>query len=75
MVGLASDCDLLRGNFAEDADGDSWAGEGVAPDKIFGDAEVGAEDADLVFEEFAEGLDELKFHVFEETTDVLWVVG
>lgn len=71
VIGLTSDRDLLRGDFAENANSDSRAGEGVPPDEILRNAKVGSEDADLVFEELAEGLDELEFHVLQETTDVL----
>lgn len=72
-IRFARDAQLLRGDFAEDADREAGPGEGVPPDEVGGDAELGAEGADFVFEEFAEGLDEFEVHVRGEAADV--VVG
>src|ERR1700722_11789959 len=39
LVGVAEDAEALGGDVADDADGQSRAGEGVAPDEGFGQAE------------------------------------
>jgi hypothetical protein len=48
VVGLLKNLDLLAGDLAEDADGKTGAGEGVAADEVGGDIEESAECADFV---------------------------
>lgn len=59
VIGSSGDIDTLRGDFAQDTDGDARAGEGVSHDEFVGDAEFATKGSDFVFEELAEGLDEL----------------
>lgn len=75
VVGLAGNVDLFWGYLTEDTDGNSWSWEGVAPDEILWNAEVGTEDADLILEELTERLNELEVHVLEETTNILQTVS
>ncbi len=72
-VGLAQGLQAIPGEGAEAADGEAGAGEGLAPDDFVGQAEGGAEAAHFVFEEEAQGLDELEVHVVGQAADV--VVG
>ena len=71
VVGLARNADLLARNLAKDADRDTRTGEGVAPDKLLVDAKLDAQGADFVFEELAQGFDELEVHVCRKATDVV----
>lgn len=59
--------------FAEDAHAQAGAGEGVAVDHVVGQAELEADFADFVFEQLAQGFDELELHVLGEAAHV--VVG
>ena len=59
--------------FAEDAHAQAGAGEGVAVDHVVGQAELEADFAHFIFEQLAQGFDELEFHVLGEVADV--VVG
>ena len=56
---------------AGDADGEAGAGEGVAADKTFGQAELAAERADFVLEQFAQRLDELHVHALGQAADIV----
>ena len=58
-VGIAQGIELLARDLAEDADGKAGAGEGLAHDQIFRQAELAAELADLVLEQQAQRLDDL----------------
>ena len=71
FVGVAEDGEFVFGDFADAADGEAGAGEGVAPDDVFGETEEEAELADFVFEEVAEGFDEFEAELFGETADVV----
>ncbi len=71
FVGLAEDGEFFGGDFADAADGEAGAGEGVAPDDVFGEAEEEAEFADFVFEEVAEGFDEVEAEFSGEAADVV----
>jgi hypothetical protein len=73
VVGLAGNADLVGGDLSDDTDGNSGTGEGVTPDKLLWDSEVGSHDANLVLEELTKGLDNLELHVGGETSNV--VVG
>ena len=71
-VRLADDVQLLLGDLADDADGKARAGEGLTPDKAFGQAELNAELAHLVLEETAQGFDDLlEVHMVGEPADVV----
>ena len=63
--------DAVGGDFAEDADGESGAGEWLALEDVFGHAEVAADFADFVFEEVFERLDELELHALGQASDVV----
>ena len=71
FVGLAEEVEFFFGDFADAADGEAGAGEGVTPDDVFGEAEEEAHFADFVFEEIAEGFDELEAELFGEAADVV----
>ncbi len=62
-----------RGHLADDADAEARAREGVAPDDLGGQAELLADQADLVLEQGAQRLDELELQVLGQAADV--VVG
>ena len=70
-VGPLEQGDLLGRDLADDADAEAGAGEGLAPDDLVGEAELGAEGAHLVLEQAAEGLDQLELHVLGEAADVV----
>ncbi len=61
----------LARDFAEAADGEAGAGEGVPPDDFFGQAELQAELADFVFEQVAQRLDEVEAEFGGEAADVV----
>ena len=71
-VGLAQDRELLAGDLAGAADGEAGAGEGVAADEALGQAELAAEGADLVLEELAQRLDELRGCIRSGRPPTLW---
>ena len=74
VVGVAQDVEaLLRRLAADDADREAGPGEGLAPDEALGQAELGADGADLVLEQRAQRLDELELEVLGQAADV--VVG
>ena len=72
-VGLAQQVETFPGDFADDADAQARAGEGLAPDDLVGQAELGADGAHLVLEEGAQRFDELELDVLGQAADV--VVG
>ncbi len=53
-IGLLSDGDAFRRDFARNAHGEAGAGEWMTPQSAVRDAEAGTEGADFVFEEFGE---------------------
>jgi len=71
FVGFLKQGHAFRGDFAEDAHGESRAREGLAAEDLFGHGEVAADAADFVFEEVAQGLDELELHEFGQAADVV----
>lgn len=70
-VGFLQDGDTVGGDFSEDADSETGAGEGLALEDLFGHLQVAADTADLVLEEVAQGLNELELHVFGQAADVV----
>ena len=52
-VGLAQQVEAFLGDFADDADAQTRAGEGLAPDDLVRQAELGADGAHLVLEQGA----------------------
>src|SRR5665213_3558136 len=70
-VGFLQNRDALRCDFAEDADREAGAGEGLALEDFFGHLQVAADAADFVLEEVAERLDEFELHVRGQAADVV----
>src|ERR1035438_6142755 len=60
VVGLLQQGHALRGDFAEDADGESGPGERLALENLLGHAQVAANATDFILEEIAQRLDELQ---------------
>ena len=71
LVAQTQGVEALAGYLAEDAHGEAWAWEGVAPDDFFGQAEDLAEFAYFVLEEVSEWFDELEAEVFGQAADVV----
>ena len=71
FVGIPQNGEAVFGDFAEAADGEAGAGEGVSPDDFLGQAELQAELADFVFEQVAQRLDEVEAELGRETADVV----
>ena len=65
--------EFVVGNFADDANGKARAGEGLAIDNLFGQAKFEAHAAHFVFEQVAQRLNKLEFHMLRQAADV--VVG
>ncbi len=61
----------MRRFAADDADREAGAGERLAPDEALGQAELGADGADLVLEQRAQRLDELELQVVGQPADVV----
>ena len=72
-VGLAQDVEALAGDLADDPDAEAGAGERVPPDDLGRQAELLADQADLVLEQRAQRLDQLELEVVGQAADV--VVG
>ena len=70
-VRAAEDGEFAGRDFAEAADGESGAREGLPHDHFFRQSELAAHFAHLVLEEAAEGLEEFELHVFGEAADVV----
>lgn len=51
LVGMLQDLDLVSGNFAENSDGKTRAGEGVSTDQVGGNVEKSAKSSDLVYQQ------------------------
>ena len=72
VVGVAQEVQALLGRLAaDDADRQAGAGERLAPDEALGQAELGADGADLVLEERAQRLDEVELQVVGQAADVV----
>ena len=63
--------DALRRHFADDADGEARAGEGLAADDLVRQAELEADGTHLVLEQVAQRLDDLQHHVLRQPADVV----
>ena len=72
-VGLAQDVEPLAGDLADDPDAEAGAGERVPPHDLGRQAELLADQPDLVLEEGAQRLDQLELEVLGQAADV--VVG
>mgnify|MGYP000520507625 CR=1 FL=1 len=70
-IGPAQDLELLAGDLAGAADREAGAGEGMAADEALGQAELAAEGADLVLEEFAQRLDQLQTHLLGQAAHIV----
>ena len=57
--------------FAEDADGQTGAGEWLAADDLFGQPHFASDSSHFVFEQFAERLDQPQVHLFRQAPDVV----
>ncbi len=71
LVGVADDLELVFGDFAQYPHGQPGSGEWVTPDDRVRESEHGAQCTDLVFEELAEGFDELEAELFGEPADIV----
>ena len=71
-VGVLHDSDLLGGHFADDADAQTGAGEGLAADQILGQTPLTASLTDFVLEQVAQRLDQLlEVHGVRQAADVV----
>ena len=71
-VGVLHDRDLLGGHFADDADAQTGAGEGLAADQILGQTQLTASLTDFVLEQVAQRLDQLlEVHGVRQAADVV----
>ena len=70
-IGLLKQGHLGGGDFADDADGQAWTGEGLAPDQCLGEAQLRSERANFVLEQVAQGFDELELQVVGQAADVV----
>ncbi len=62
---------LLSGDFPHDAHGQAGPGERLAVHDLRGQAEVASNDAHLILEQLAQGLDEFHLEVFGQTANVV----
>ena len=73
MVGLAQHVEALLGGLAaDDADREARPRERLAPDEALGQAELGADGADLVLEQRAQRLDELELRSSGSPPTLWW---
>src|SRR6185437_13781094 len=70
-VGLLQQVDFLRGHLAQYAHRQAGAGKGLTTQQLSINAQVGADAADFVLEELAQGLDQLQAHVGGQAADVV----
>ena len=70
-VRLAQYVAALLGHFARNTDGEAGAGEWMAAHKGVRQAELTAQVADLVLEQFAQGLDQLHVHALRQAADIM----
>ena len=71
-VGQAQGVQLVLGDLAQDADGKTGAGEGLAHDQILRQTQLAAQLTDLVLEEHAQGLDDLlEVHIVGQTAHIV----
>src|SRR5918996_5096969 len=70
-IRLAQNLEALLRDLAEDADREAGAGEGVAADKTFGQAQLAAEHADLVLEQLAQRFDQRQRHALGQAADIV----
>ncbi len=71
MVGLAQQVGVLLLHLAEDAHAQARAGERVAVDHVVGQAQLQADLAHFVLEQFAQRLDQFELHVLRQAADVV----
>src|SRR5690606_27730186 len=70
-IGLTEDVELFAGDAARAADGKARSREGVAANKALRNAEIAAELADFVLEQFAQRLDQLHVHAFWQAAHIV----
>ena len=70
-IGQAQYVATFFGDFTGNADGKAGAGEGMATNKLVVKAQFAAQCADLVFEQFAQGLDQLHIHPRGQAADIV----
>ena len=68
---MPEDREAFLGDIANDADGEAWTRERLAPDHAFRHAELDAHLTHLVLEQQTEGLTELEVHVVWEAANVV----
>src|ERR1700677_1026162 len=71
LIAIPEQAGTLFGNFAENADGQSWAREQLTLENIFGHSEVAADPSYLIFEQVLQRLDKLQFYLLRECAYVL----
>ncbi|OPF33664.1 cytosine deaminase [Pseudomonas aeruginosa P47] len=71
VVGLAQQVGVLLLHLAEDAHAQARAGERVAVDHVVGQAQLQADLAHFVLEQFAQRLDQFELHVLRQAADVV----
>ena len=70
-VRTAQDIETFRGDVADDTDGKARSREWLTIDDFFRKAQLTAELADFVFEEFTKRFDEGEFHILRETAYIM----
>ncbi len=70
-IGLAQDVEFFLRDCAGNADRKSGTGERMAADEGFRQAELAAQRAHFVLEEFAQGLDQFHVHAFGQAADIV----
>ena len=70
-VGLLQGLDGVGGDLAGDADGQAGSRERVAADEGVAQAQFAAQSADLVLEQFAQGLDQFQLHIVGQAADIV----
>ena len=70
-IGPAQDRQLIAGDLARAADRQARTGEGMAADEAVGQAQLAAQGADLVLEQFAQRFDQLQPHLLGQAADIV----
>ena len=71
VVGILQHAHLFGRDVAQNAHGQSGAGEGVTIDKVFGHTHLASHAAHFVFEEPLEGFTDFQVHLFRKTAHIV----